>query len=220
MHHEKPDLKDSPDALLITDDDEKIPVEVKVQVSVNTFQSERSNFEEHFSQQQQSQYASTIIDETKYICVNARDDNLLKYIPRNHEDLQLLHNAYTHDARTGVLLVGNTKKLMHGVYVDYPGELLSAHGEIIDYLYNSHLSWVYGLLKDVPVNTIMAVLESTEMRSYKVYEEAFQNYFKLWRSINGPDVNAKFPLPPCECLIPYQHSFGMLPEEGATLSQN
>ena len=134
------------------------------------------------------------------------DDDLLKYIPRNHEDLQLLHHVYTHDARTGVLLVGNTKTLMHGVYVDYPGELLNAYGDIIDYLYNCHLSWAYGPLKDVPTNTIMAVLESTEMSSYKVDEEAFWNHFKLWRSINGPNVNVKFPLPPCDRLIPYQHS--------------
>ena len=206
MHQEKPYLKDSPDALLITDDDEKIPIEVKGRVSVNTFRSERSNFEEHFSQQQRSQYESTIIDETKYIRVDAMDDDLLKYIPRNHEDLQLLHHVYTHDARTGVLLVGNTKTLMHGIYVDYPGELLNAYGDIIDYLYNRHLSWAYGPLKDVPTNTIMAVLESTEMSSYKVDEEAFRNHFKLWRSINGPNVNVKFPLPPCDRLIPYQHS--------------
>ena len=173
MHQEKPYLKDSPDALLITDDDEKIPIEVKGRVSVNTFRSERSNFEEHFSQQQRSQYESTIIDETKYIRVDAMDDDLLKYIPRNHEDLQLLHHVYTHDARTGVLLIGNTKTLMNGIYVDYPGELLNAHGDIIDYLYNRHLSWAYGPLKDVPIDTIMAVLESTEMSSYKVDEEAF-----------------------------------------------
>jgi hypothetical protein len=98
-----------------------MPIEIKARVAHTTFYSERNLLEANCG------FAAFENGEPVYVEIDAEGGDLHKWIPKHKESLQLLHHVAVRDLRKGLFLVGNKKKLMFGVFVNYSDIILFIH---------------------------------------------------------------------------------------------
>ena len=121
-----------------------------------------------------------------------------KWIPKHKESFQLLHHVAINDARKGLFLVGNKKKIMFGVFVNYSDSLITSYQSILQDLYDRSLKSFYdGNLQE---EKIRKVLETKEMKKLGVdYHSLLTDYY-IWRQLCIEKV-LPLPIPPCNRIL-------------------
>ena len=107
------------------------------------------------------------------------------------------------------MLIGDDKKLLCGILVDFKEELLEAYEKGTEYLYHRSLAWAYqpGGPEILPADMIKYALASTVLESLKINFESFQSMYGIWWKLNvDVDDHIQFPLPKCDKIMPMQHS--------------
>ena len=91
--------------------------------------------------------------------------------PKAQGGFKLLHHVAIRDARKGLFLVGNKKKIMFGVFVNYSDNLIKSYQYILTDLYGRSLKPFYdGAL---PQEKLEKVLETKEMKKLGVSYHSF-----------------------------------------------
>jgi len=180
-----------------------MPVECKARLSHTSFFNERSNLEASLGA------AAWESGEPVYIHVDAQDPLLYKWIPHESESFQLLHHVVLRDAEKGLIVVGNKRKIIFGVFVSYSTEVKEAYRCVLHDLYERGLSWAYGSPEKIPFDKIKNILLSKTMKGIKMSRHSFLTSYHCWRKLRVErDNNAvPLPLPPCNRILPYIHSF-------------
>ena len=101
-----------------------MPIEIKARVAHTTFYTERELIEANLG------FKAFENGEPVYVEIDAESGQLHKWIPKHKESFQLLHHVAVRDARKGLFLVGNKKKLMFGLFVNYSDNLITAYQSI------------------------------------------------------------------------------------------
>jgi hypothetical protein len=107
-----------------------MPIEIKARVAHTTFYSERLLLEANLG------LAVFENGEPVYDKIDAEGRDLYKWIPKHKESFQLLHHVAVRDARKGLFLVGNKKKLMFGVFVTYSDNLIDSYRALLKDLFD------------------------------------------------------------------------------------
>lgn len=146
--------------------------------------------------------------EPVYVHLKADDPSLFKWIPQSSEQFQLLHHVAMRGSNLGLIAVGNDRKVMFGVFVEYTEQMRQAYLDVLDDLYDRSLSWAYGPPNQVPKENIKAVLQSESMSKSKITLHAFLTSFFTWRRlrVDRNDAILPLPLPPCNRILPHTHS--------------
>ena len=110
-----------------------LPIEVKSRIASSTFFRERHNLESALGA------AAWENGEPVYAHIDAEDRKLHEWIPKESENFQLLHHVVAYDSDKGLILVGNNKKVMFGVFVTYSKRIKEAYAEILEDLYTQAL---------------------------------------------------------------------------------
>ena len=168
--------KDSDDSDSDSDNDSIIaslhtmPVETKARIAHTTFYVQRHQLEANFG------LAAYENGEPVYHKINAEGGGLHKWIPKHKESFQLLHHVAVRDARKGLFLVGNKKKIMFDVFVNYSDNLITSYQSILKDLYGRSLKPFYdGNLQE---EKIRKVLEKKEMKKLGVdYHSFLTDYY-------------------------------------------
>jgi hypothetical protein len=179
-----------------------IPIEVKARVTPNTIIRQQELLQSNINAEI---YSATDIH---YQYVSAR--KFRKWVPTDHEALQLLHHVYCYGSSQAIFLVGNDKRLMCALVVNFPTDLLQAWGDVIDHLYQGYLKWAFSshrATNPLPEARIERALGALP-RGWNLDIDSFKSMYEVWRKMNVEvDPHIKFPLPRCARLIPFQHSF-------------
>ena len=180
-----------------------MPIEFKSRLSLSTFVSERNAMAANLGAEVWEN------GEPVYIHKRADDPDLFKWIPRTSENFQLLHHVAIRGCDRGLIVVGNDRKIMFGVFVEYPEELRKAYLEVLGDLYDRALDWAYGPASKIPKENIRAVLESNGMKQSKIGLHSFLTSFFIWRRlrVDRNEVLLPTPFPPCNRILPLTHSF-------------
>ena len=101
-----------------------IRVEIKSRLSHTTFFSERHQVET-LQGARAWQYSEPVYKE-----LDATDPALYDWVPKSSECFQLLHHVCIRDSKVGLILVGNSKKVMFGVFVRYSEAVKAAYRRI------------------------------------------------------------------------------------------
>ena len=200
---------DSSDAELvysIRGDDEQsfaMPIEIKARVAATTFFAERHQLESNLGL---AAFESRL--DPTYVELDAETDDVWKWIPKHKESFQLLHHVAIRDLRRGLILVGNTTKIMFGVFVNYSDELVQAYQAILRDLFDRALAIFYAAEDDLclPQDKILRIIESKAMKPLKLSFHSFATDYFIWRRLRL-EQDLKLPLPPCNRILPYNHSF-------------
>lgn len=95
----------------------------------------------------------------------------------------MLHHVAVRDIRKGLFLVGNTKKIMFGIFVTYSNALVETYRSILVDLYDRGLAPFYGNVNDLPQRKIENVLATKEMKKIGLSVHSFQTNYYIWRSL-------------------------------------
>jgi len=114
-----------------------------------------------------------------------------KYVPSPHEKVQLLHHAFVLGLQHVLLLVGdNAGQLVHAVFIVYGQQLLDHYKEILKYVYDMSLDWLYSCGGSMPTNsTLLEILTHCQETSMDL--QTFKGLVSQWTSIQ----QLKLPLP-------------------------
>jgi hypothetical protein len=180
-----------------------LPIEVKSRIASSTFFRERHNLESVLGA------AAWENGEPVYAHIDAEDRQLHDWIPKESENFQLLHHVAAYDSDKGLILVGNNKKVMFGVFVTYSKRLKDAYLEILEDLYERALKWAYGPIDEIPLEEIEKVLKSEDFAGLRMSMHSFLTSFHIWRkvAVDRDQDSIRLPLPPCNRILPYNHSF-------------
>jgi hypothetical protein len=180
-----------------------LPIEVKSRIASSTFFRERRNLESVLGA------AAWENGEPVYAHIDAEDRQLHAWIPKESENFQLLHHVACYDADKGLILVGNNKKVMFGVFVTYSKRLKDAYMKILEDLYVRALRWAYRPIDEMPLEEIEKVLKSEDFAGLRMSKHSFLTSFHIWRkvAVDRGDDSIRLPLPPCNRILPYNHSF-------------
>ena len=145
-----------------------------------------------------------------YLRVSSSEEDLLaELIPSKSERIQTMHHAYTYGRDTVAYLVGDPHgTILFGIIITYEEELLECYGKALHYLYDNGLNLFYGEnIQDLPLDIIEGILLSTPSLKSKFQLDDFVTSYLIWRELlpNNPDDH-KFPIPPCDMLLPFEHS--------------
>jgi hypothetical protein len=178
-----------------------MPIEIKARVAHSTFYSERNQLEANLG------FAAFEEGEPVYTEIDAEGGNLHKWIPKHKESFQLLHHVAVRDARKGLFLVGNNKKVMYGVFVTYSDNLITAYRAILKDLFNRSLKPFYEQHHDLqlPQEKIEMIIASKEMKKLGMTYHSFLTDFFIWRQLRIKK-SLQLPIPPCNRILPYNHS--------------
>lgn len=154
-----------------------IPVEFRSSLATGTFLSERNQMEANLG-------AEVLDDgELVYIHLRADDPDFFKWVPRASENYQLLHHVVIRGCNRGLIAVGNDRKVMFGIFVEYTQEMCNAYLAVLDDLYDRALSWAYGPPEEVPKDNIEAALNSEMLAKSKITLHSFLTSFFTWRKL-------------------------------------
>ena len=148
-----------------------MPIEFKARLSIGTFFSERNNMAANLGAEVWEN------GEPVYLHMRADDPNFFKWIPRSSENFQLLHHVAIRGCDRGLIVVGNERKIMFGVFVEYPQALRDAYLEVLADLYDRALIWAYGPVNDIPKSNISAALRGDAMKKAKYLSTCFSPPF-------------------------------------------
>ena len=186
------------------EDPQCMPIEIKSRLSHSTFYAERCRLEANLG------LAAFENDgEPCYVEVEAGEGNdLSKWIPKHKECFQLMHHVAVRDVRKGLIIVGNSTKVMFGVFVSYSDELIEAYRSVMRDLFVRSLAPFYVSVDeiDLPKEKIERVIRSKEMKPIGLSPHSFGTSYFIWRRLRL-DGDVHLPLPPCNRILPYNHSF-------------
>ena len=114
-----------------------MPIEIKARFTYTTFYAERHQLEANF------RLAIYENGEPVYHEIDAEGGELHQWILKHKESFQQLHHVTVCDARKGLFLVGNKKKIMFGVIVTYSDNLIKSYQSILKDLYERALKPFY-----------------------------------------------------------------------------
>ena len=143
-----------------------------------------------------------------YHKVSSNERELMtKLVPDGSERIQILHHAYTYGAKQTTFLVGDPRgKILYGLVVTFEESLLENYGKALDYLYENGLKTIYeDKIEDLPLNYIESILLGDEILKQKYTLDDFMFSLLIWRKINPINSNLsapKYPIPPCNMLVP------------------
>jgi hypothetical protein len=101
-------------------------------------------------------------------------------------------------------------QLRYGVFVTYTDEIKEAYLEVLEDLYDRGLKWAYEPSKglNLPEDKIRAVIGSKKYKGLKLkYDDFLTAFFVLPKLSVDRDEHTCLPIPPCNQLLPYNHSF-------------
>jgi len=127
-------LDSSDGELIFTTDDGSIgtmPIELKARLAHSTFYDERHRLEANCGLQAWEN------GEPIYVELDAESDEFNKWIPKHKESFQLLHHVAVRNVRKGLIIIGNNKKIMFGVFVTYRRETIVAYQSLLQDLYST-----------------------------------------------------------------------------------
>jgi hypothetical protein len=190
-----------------TDDDDddndaihSMPIEIKARVAHSTFYSERNQLEANLG------FKAFEDGEPVYVEIDAEGGQLHKWIPKHKESFQLLHHVAVRDARKGLFLVGNKKKLMFGVFVTYSDNLIKSYQALLKDLFVRSLKPFYEQQDlQLPKEKIEKILQSKEMKKLGMSYHSFLTDYYIWRQLRIVK-SLQLPIPPCNRILPYNHS--------------
>jgi hypothetical protein len=130
--------------------------------------------------------------------------DLHKWIPKHKESFQLLHHVAIRDARKGLFLVGNKKKLMFGVFVTYSDNLIDSYRALLKELFDRALKPFYNDDIQLPQEKIEKIIQAKEMKKLGMSYHSFLTDFYIWRQLRIKKV-LQLPIPPCSRILPYNH---------------
>lgn len=142
-----------------------------------------------------------------YCAINSSDRQMAKFIPDKSERIQILHHAYTYGTNQTTFLVGDPQgKIIYGVVVTFEESLIRSYGEVLDHLYQNGLKTFYeDQIEDLPLSYIESVLLGDEKLKKKYTIDDFMFSMLIWRGMNPISSNPsvpKYPIPPCDMLVP------------------
>ena len=175
-----------------------MPIEIKAQVAHTTFYAKRHQLDVNLG------LAAYENGEPVYHEIDAEGGEMHKCIPKHKESFQLLHHVTVRDARKGLFLVGNKKKIMFGVFVNYSDSLITSYQSILKDLYGRSLKPFYdGNLQE---ERIKKVLETKETEKLGVDYHLFLTDYYIWRQLC---IEKMLPLqiPPYNRILPFNHPF-------------
>ena len=193
-------VKDSADAVGIiftnqpasgSDSLEVVPIQVKARVAVNTAVKERLQLQALVG------LASYSPNSCHYLRIKSQE--VLKWIPSDHEQFQLLHHVYCYGSHQGLMLIGNDRKLTSGILVEFDPELLDAWDKVVSYIYTRALQWAYTLeeIEDFPEEKIVACIKSPRLSKMNLDNDSFKTLYRLWWKLNVK-VDSQIRLPPAK----------------------
>jgi hypothetical protein len=194
---------DSSDAELVYEHEDGtigvIPVELKARLAHSTFYDERNQLEANLG------FQAWENGDPVYVELDAESEDFNKWIPKHKESFQLLHHVAVRNLRKGLIIVGNRRKIMFGVFVNYKDETIHAYREVLRDLYGRVLKEFYEDELQLPQEAIMKVIQSQEMKPIGLSAHSFMTSYFIWKRLRV-DGCLPLPLPPCNRILPYTHS--------------
>ena len=125
-----------------------------------------------------------------------------RFIPKNHELIQILHHAFVYNLSLMLLLIGDSKgTIIRGVWVSFEPPIFEAYRGFIEKCYNESLKWAYENENDEQEHPSLDQVRSA-LPSFIDFD-SFQDYFNLWSCATNSSL---LPIPPTEYIIPYHFS--------------
>ena len=178
-----------------------VPVEIKSRVSLSTFYDERNRLEANHGLQAWED------SQPVYIELNAEGEEFRKWLPKSTEQFQLLHHVAIRNQTKGLILVGNQDKVMFGVFVNYKQETIDVYKAVLEEIYDRALRPFYETDPlDIPREKIEEIIKCKEMKHVGLTYHSFLTDLYLWRKLRIDEV-LRLPLPPCNRILPYIHSY-------------
>ena len=195
---------DSSDAELVykMDGDDTIrvmPVELKARLAHSTFYDERNRLEANLG------LGAWENGDPIYVELDAESNEFHRWIPKHKESFQLLHHVAIRNLRKGLIVIGNGKKIMFGVFVKYSDETITAYRNVLFDLFDRALKEFYDGTLDLPERKIEKIINSDEMKPIGLTYHSFQTSYFIWKRLRI-DRCLSLPLPPCNRILPYNHS--------------
>jgi len=180
-----------------------MPIEIKSRLSLTTFYDERNRFEANLGHE-----AFENDGEPRYIELDAEGEELSRWIPKKKERFQLLHHVAIRDVRKGLILVGNSKNVMFGIFVTFSDALIEAYQEVLKNLFDRALKPFYAPATELqlPKVKIEKIIKSRDMKRLGLSLHSFSTAYFVWRRMRL-EGDVHLPIPPCNRILPYNHSF-------------
>ena len=179
------------------------PVEIKSRVSHSTFYDERNRLlvlaDEGLNAWENAKPVYTELD--------AESEEFRKWLPKTTEQFQLLHHVAIRKQRKGLILVGNQVKVMFGVFVNYKQETIDAYMAVLEEIYDEALRLFYETDPlEIRRDKIEQLINCKELKHVGLTYHSFLTDLCLWRKLRIDKV-LRLPLPPCNRILPYIHSY-------------
>ena len=179
-----------------------MPVEIKSRLSHTTFYDERDRLQANLG------FMAWEEDGPYYRELEGESEEFFEWIPKAQEKFQLLHHCAIRGSLKGLIIVGDNNNVMFGVFVTYKQETIDAYKNVLQDIYERALKSFYQDPKDLPKEKIEAIIRSKEMKPIGLTGHSFLTSFHLWRKLRiKRDSTIRIPLPPCNRILPYNHSF-------------
>ena len=146
---------------------------------------------------------------TVYMRISSEDPRLSEFIPDSGERIQILHHAYTYGQNTTAFIVGNAQsKIMYGLIVTFEAQLLEMYGSVLKFLYENGLNVFYEKsIDELPLKLIESILQNDKKLKGKYDMDDFKTSLLIWLELMpGNGRGHKFPIPPSNLQLPYEHS--------------
>eukprot|EP00986_Skeletonema_menzelii_P000918 scaffold258_cov80-Skeletonema_menzelii.AAC.1 len=148
--------------------------------------------------------------EAAYLEISSSDQKLMEeLIPKSSERIQILHHAYTYGLNKTVFLVGSPEgRLLYGLIVTFEDELLTAYGEVLEYLYKSGLHLFYSdNQSDLPLGLIENIIRNDVTLKQKYTVDDLVMSALICREMRpGSSSRLKYPIPACDMLVPHEYA--------------
>eukprot|EP00536_Pseudo-nitzschia_multiseries_P009436 jgi/Psemu1/23175/gm1.23175_g len=143
-----------------------------------------------------------------YVELDAESDEFNRWIPNHKESFQLLHHVAVRNLQKGLIIIGDTGKIMFGVFVNYKDETIAVFWKVLEDIFDQTLKPFYASSideMDLPLEKIEQIIQSKELKLIGLSVHSFQTAYFIWRKLHI-DKHLLLPLPPCNHILPYNHS--------------
>lgn len=195
MNRDKQYIKDSIDALgtvcvhgadgIVTNGVQLVGIELKTRTEDSTRLTEE-------------EILSTTHEGHSFILLNYKYAYL--FIRSNHELLQILHHATVYKLKLVLLLIGDKRSIIRGIWVKFDVTILSCYESLLSSLYDKTLSWAYN--RNYNMSSILSSIEGCIPPTIGL--EGMIDFIELWRAIF--DDPCRLPIPQSTNIIPYHFS--------------
>ena len=177
------------------------PVEIKSRLAHSTFYDERDRL---LANEGRDAWENA---QPVYTELDAESEEFRKWLPKSTEQFQLLHHVAIRKQRKGLILVGDKDEIMFGVFVNYNQETIDAYTTVLREIYDRALSLFYETDPiEIPREKIEQIIKCKEMKHVGLTYHSFLTDLYLWRKLRIDEV-LRLPLPPCNRVLPYIHSY-------------